>query len=87
MLGQAVEFSVAGWLLRWQWFPGGEAGEIKGKEPSHKNRPSARGSMASGFLTGRTGEEFPQIHKDSSKDTGQHKMKEFDGWLVAMVTQ
>lgn len=38
--GAGCEFSVAGWLL--QAGSGslvGEAGEIKGKEPSHKNRP------------------------------------------------
>ena len=43
--------------------------------------PRARGSMASDFLTGRTEEDFPQIHKNSSKDTGQHKMKRVR-WMV-----
>ena len=57
----------------WSW--------VTGLHPS----PRAGGSVASDFLTGKTEEEFPQIHKDGSRDTGQHKMK--SGWVVAMVAQ
>ena len=81
MLGQAVNSLLLAGSCVGSGSLVGEAGEIKRKEPSHKNRPSARGSMASDFLTGRTEEDFPQIHKNSSKDTGQHKMKRVR-WMV-----
>ena len=81
MLGQAVNSLLLAGSCVGSGSLVGETGEIKRKEPSHKNRPSARGSMASDFLTGRTEEEFPQKQRQFKRHwAAQDEESSMDGW-------